>query len=174
MTTTAGPRPTADETARFWEQVDQTTTPDGCWTWTGSMQENGYGAFRIACATNAHRAGYEIQVGPIPDGMVLDHLCRNRACVRASHLEPVTHRENILRGDTGPGANAKKTHCQNGHELAGDNLYVQVVKGRERRTCRTCHKAYMDRYYQEYMKKGTTKTGKRRPGTGPKGPRKAA
>lgn len=84
----------------------------------------------------AHRVYYEARFGPIPAGLQLDHLCRNRGCVNPDHLEPVTCRENLMRGHTVAAANAKKTHCNAGHALAGDNL--RVWKGK--RYCIVCQR----------------------------------
>ena len=82
----------------------------------------------------AHRAAYEVRIGPIPDGMVIDHLCRNRACINPAHMEPVTNRENVLRG-TGPSAqHARKTHCNYGHAYDDQN----TMHRRGRRHCRKC------------------------------------
>jgi hypothetical protein len=111
----------------------------GCWVWQLSLTTGGYGQIRIPELKRqgpAHRVYYERLVGPIPEGLELDHLCRNRACVNPSHLEPVTHQVNGLRG-VGPCAeNARKTHCIRGHELAGANLYVRRDTGR--RQCKAC------------------------------------
>ena len=118
---------------RFWSKVNKTET---CWDWT-ACTSNGYGVFRINEATVlAHRLSYELSVGPIPEGLTLDHLCRNRKCVNPAHLEPVTRGENVLRGVSLPAQNAKKTHCPRGHLLSGENMRV---KGGFRR-CLSCHR----------------------------------
>ena len=115
-------------------------TQDGdCWLWTGGLNGVGYGQFFIGGAGTgkcyAHRWSYEFHIGPIPEGLHLDHLCRNRACVNPWHLEPVTLRENVLRGVSKAALNALKTHCPKGHPLAGDNLSIGS-KGERR--CREC------------------------------------
>ena len=101
---------------RFWQRVDQ---KDGCWLWKGSLTVYGYGQFQPARGKSyrAHRLAWEIARGPVPEGLVLDHLCRNRACCNPDHLEPVTHRENVLRG-VGPSAqNAARLTCSKGHSF---------------------------------------------------------
>ena len=135
-------RPAVD---RFAEKI--ATSDTGCIEWIGGLNGVGYGQFYVGTNTPgvatsetgkgyAHRWSYEYHVGPIPDGMHLDHLCRNRACVNPDHLEPVTIRENLLRG-VGPSArNAAKTRCKRGHLLAGENLYVHPTKNMRR--CRQC------------------------------------
>jgi hypothetical protein len=116
----------------------------GCWEWTASYYPNGYGCARpgghSAPGQMAHRLVYEIEIGPIPEGLVLDHLCRNKGCCNPDHLEPVTQRENVLRGD-GPSAQfAMQTHCKRGHEFTPANTYTPPSLC-SRRMCRTCMRA---------------------------------
>jgi hypothetical protein len=112
----------------------------GCWIWTAALNRSGYGQFRLTGqrgTSSAHRVVYEAERGPIPNGMTLDHLCRNRCCVNPDHLEPVTHRENVLRSPlTLASINAGKTHCQHGHEFTAENTYTRP-RGR---MCRECHR----------------------------------
>lgn len=108
-----------------------TVAPTGCWIWDGPLHHNGYGACSKTKGTNrAHRATYELLIGPIPDGLVIDHLCRVRACVNPHHMEPVTDRENRRRGA------AVITHCPQGHEYTPDNTYIKPQTGT--RNCRRC------------------------------------
>lgn len=124
---------------RFWEKVDQ-DGPNGCWIWTGTKNEQGYGRFALFCRptrqVRAYRYSYELLVGPIPEGLELDHLCRNRGCVNPDHLEPVTHRENTLRGFNPAGMNARKTHCIHGHEFTEKNTIHTKRGGRHCRACK--------------------------------------
>lgn len=115
----------------------------GCWIWRGRPDKNGYGHLKInGRGVKAHRYGYELLVGPIPDGMQLDHLCRNRLCVNPTHLEPVTSRENTLRGQTLAASQAAQTHCIHGHPLFGENLRMCGRK----RVCRTCNSTNAKRW----------------------------
>jgi len=113
--------------------------PSGCWVWTACLS-NGYGIFYggVGRSSRAYRLSYEEHVGPIPDGLCLDHLCRNRACVNPAHLEPVTSRENTLRGESHIARQAAQTHCLHGHPLSGDNLYAKKRGSSTIRICREC------------------------------------
>lgn len=127
------PETTPEE--RFWGKVDR-RGPDDCWEWAGFVDGGGYGKFRFAGkSVRAHRFIYEKEVGPIPEGLDLDHLCRNRACVNPAHLEAVDRRTNLLRGVGQSAVNARKTHCVHGHPFDGDNIYI-LPNGWRR--CRTC------------------------------------
>ena len=103
---------------RFWLKV--CVLPNGCWEWTGSRTPLGYGQFQIGTyrrrrVVRAHRWAYEHLVGSVNPGLECDHRCHNRACVNPVHIEPVTHRVNVLRGNSITALNAKKTQCKRGH-----------------------------------------------------------
>ena len=121
----------------FWDRV----APDGdCLLWPTSSS-TGYGSLSRAGRTLlAHRVAYEQMVGPIPEGLTLDHLCRNRACVNPDHLEPVTMRVNVLRGVGFAGKNARKTHCLRGHAYDAENTRHYGP----RRRCRACERLRWD------------------------------
>jgi len=120
---------------RFWMQVNK-QGPEKCWTWHGYTQK-GYGRFGANGKNHAaHRWLYETLYGALESGKQLDHLCRNRACVNPAHMEPVTRKENILRGVGAPAQNARKTHCKRGHPLFGANIFRSNSNQRHCRACR--------------------------------------
>lgn len=126
---------------RFWARIDRRSAGE-CWEWIGPVTANGYGRFSprvdgVLRRVMAHRVAYEDLVGPIPDGLVIDHLCRNRRCVNPLHLEPVPQFVNVMRG-TGVGViNAAKQECVDGHEFTAENTYMTPRGGR---ACRACQR----------------------------------
>ena len=134
---------------RFWKYVNKT---DICWLWTGNISPNGYGRTSIEGRTKyAHRVAYELLVGPVPEGLDLDHLCRNTRCVNPDHLEPVTHAENMRRGNGASGRNARKTHCKHGHPFDEDNTMFNC---RGDRVCRVCNALRCKRGYEKRKAEG--------------------
>lgn len=109
----------------------------GCWVFNGYIGTGGYGQLtRNGKVQKAHRYFYEMLVGKIPTGLTIDHLCRNRPCVNPKHLEPVTFKENVLRGISFSAVNARKTHCNNGHKFTQENTLINSCENF--RVCRTC------------------------------------
>lgn len=122
---------------RFWAKVQKGDGPEDCWVWTAHTDEKGYGTFSVyPKMLKAHRYAYETLVGSVPEDRVLDHLCRNPACVNPDHLEVVTNRENILRGVSIVAVCAKVTHCPQGHPY--DSLNTRLYQGR--RYCKACQR----------------------------------
>lgn len=132
------PRPLAEK-MRERIRVDPET---GCHEWIAGRSSSGYGqVWRDGRNHGVHRVAWELARGPIPEGLHIDHLCRNPCCCNPDHLEPVTPRENILRSPVAaPALNAVKTHCPDGHELSGDNLDTYSLR-HGRRACRECMRA---------------------------------
>lgn len=134
---------------RFWAKVQ--IDGAGCWRWSGATDGKGYGKIGNKMVRNspmfAHRVAYEALVGPIPDGLVMDHLCRVCCCVNPVHLEPVTQRENLLRGIGHAAVNASKAACHRGHEFTDENTYKYIGSDKTwHRRCRACQRERSLRY----------------------------
>lgn len=138
-------KPKQSEVERFWTNVQQTET---CWLWTGRKNRWGYGDFVITrdrkeINRRASRYAFELLRRPIPEGLELDHLCKNTSCVNPDHLEPVTHRENVMRSDNFTAINARKTHCPRGHPYDEANTYITKSGTR---ACRICYRGHQAAY----------------------------
>ncbi|MBA7558399.1 hypothetical protein ES708_00002 [subsurface metagenome] len=134
-----------DPLVRFWQKVE--IQDNGCWNWTGNINWKGYGGFRFNSHwVKAHRFAYEFLVGPIPEGLQIDHLCRNHRCVNPAHMELVTTQENIRRGNH---HNSAKTHCSQGHPFDLFNTYFW----QGHRECRACHRERARKRYEASISK---------------------
>lgn len=156
-TGTVAPRRSPSTEELFWAKVDR-PSPSACWTWMAAKTDENYGMFHsrsIGYLGTAYGFAYRITVGPVPEGLELDHVCHtrdlscpggptcpHRLCVNPDHLEPVTQRENSARSRQDFGqANRGKTHCDRGHPFDAENTYNYTPSdGRPRRKCRTCRR----------------------------------
>jgi HNH endonuclease len=131
--------------------------PSGCWIWTGAVGQGkgdlSYGQIWMnGKLRRAPRVSHELFVGPIPDGATIDHLCRTPLCVNPNHLEAVSVRENILRGESPTALNARKTECKRGHALLGANVLIEK-KGRWCRECRRASDRRRRKFNEAYRSK---------------------
>lgn len=124
-------------TERFWTKVEKRGSYE-CWPWLGSLTYKGYGQFMLTRRqmVPAHRFAYESMIGPIPDDLTIDHLCRNKPCCNPIHMQPVTRGENARRGNLG----LRRTVCYHGHPMTPENTVYWGTNrhGRPDRRCRTC------------------------------------
>jgi hypothetical protein len=124
---------------------------NGCSVWLGATYGKGMGQYgRIGAfgiPKPVHVLSYEMFVGPIPPGFEIDHKCKNRFCWNPNHLEPVTHKENILRGESLSAQNRRKTECKRGHPFSGENL---IIRPDGSRYCRECmRRGLRERYWRK-------------------------
>lgn len=158
MQTIIPPIPTADRVAfgdsrlsdRFWDKA-RTNSETGCWEWRGQLTKKGYGVIKFdRRMRRAHRLAYEALIGQVPNGLVLDHLCRVRHCVNPTHLDPVTPAENTRRGVINVGrkgvALKPRTHCPQGHPYDEANT---ATSHSGKRRCRACTRTRKQQYRQE-------------------------
>lgn len=117
----------------FWSKA-MPEPNSGCWLWLGATTTNGYGTFSAGGTKTAHRYAYSVLVGPVDDGLVIDHKCRVKCCANPAHMEPVTQKVNVQRGVA---AIPKKTHCKQGHPLDEQNTQIRADRGKHRE-CRAC------------------------------------
>ena len=121
-------------------------TESGCWEWQGLKHRSGYGQITTLSGRDyTHRVAWALMIGPIPEGMVIDHICRNRTCFKPSHLRVTTHRQNILAGTGASARNYRKTKCARGHTYTEGNFTFKYAQQRKWRRCSICAKQDNDR-----------------------------
>lgn len=123
---------------KFWSKIEKTET---CWLWKAGCDDAGYGRFSNDHPL-AHVCAYEMRHGTVPEGLEVDHLCRNRSCVNPDHLEAVTHLENMTRGEVPWRVKQKQTHCPNGHPFTEEDTIFLNPQGKKHRRCRICRKEF--------------------------------
>ena len=140
--------------SRFSKYVSGAPTANGCLLWLGTLNGKGYGLFSIHRfgTVRASRIAWLLVHGPIPPGLVIDHLCRNRRCVNPGHLRVVSNRENVLCGNGSAAVRHRQTECLRGHELSGANVYVGPDGTRE---CRICKRQRLRAWRSRAKESGT-------------------
>ena len=133
---------------KFWDNID--VTPTGCWQWTGGLGSNGYGRMYFGGKRwQVHRLAYTALVAPVPDDLVIDHLCCNRACQNPAHLEPVTNAENIARADGAMSVRyARRMACNKGHLFTPENTYY-YGPNKQWRKCKTCNREHAGAFHHD-------------------------
>jgi hypothetical protein len=155
-----------DPAVNWWSKVDQRGN-DECWPWLAGCDRDGYGKFAVGLGghrqrhVSAHRFGYELLVGPIPDGQVVCHSCDNPPCCNPAHWFLGTPRENnddkVAKGRHAklwgtPLRNSRKTHCRRGHELTPQNTRIYIRGGHEQRRCKSCEPINTREWYHKHRK----------------------
>jgi|SRR6266436_10149715 len=145
---------TSEEARDFWTKVDMNGPKKPwmrkrCWIWRAFLTKKGYASITFRSKkTYAHILSYLIHIGPIGEGLEIDHKCRTTNCIRPSHLQAITHRENMLRGNTIVTMQTARTHCPKNHPLSGENLYVYAGK----RGCFICRREQSNSYNKLHRK----------------------
>jgi hypothetical protein len=123
-----------------WDRIEKYSEPEpmsGCLLWIGCLSDSGYALLRVKGKNKrVHRLLWEAERGVLPSSLTLDHLCRVRSCINIRHLEPVSARENTLRGICRSAVNSRKTHCHRGHEFTPENTRIEGLRLRRCRQCR--------------------------------------
>lgn len=151
------PKMTPLQLARMLSKVRFRTDPNSCWLWLGGKTRDGYGVLKLYkdskwyATARAHRVLYEAMIGRIPDGLVIDHLCRNRACCNPGHMEIVTIATNVMRGTSPAAIAAQKDHCARGHKYTKvTTLWATAIRANKKpkrfRMCRICKRDNERRY----------------------------
>lgn len=160
MSTPMTPMPVVQTMKDHLRFLSRFKVSDGCWEWKDRKVKDGYGQFKIKNTYyRAHRYSYFVFVGPIPDGLTIDHLCNNTSCVNPEHLKSATLRENLMRGGSLGAVNSRKTHCKYGHPFSEENtIYYERDGVPGRRRCRACFKR-IGQLFRDRCSRGEARLG---------------